>query len=82
MAKSNSIIDALDMIDPASFHGLIDDLLFASGLLKENLKHIMIDPTGWNPSKMRTIQSQPDSRLVFEKGCIFEYSTGEIGSES
>ena len=79
MAKPELVIKALKSIDAASFHGLVDDLGFTGGLFMKNLnlKHILIDPTGWNPSKMRTIPSPTDSRLVFQEGFVFEYSTRE-----
>lgn len=79
MSKIDSIIQALENIDAASLHGILDDLFFAGALLQENLdiKHKLIDPAGWNPSKRCTISSPTDSQLVFQEGVVFEYSRRE-----
>ena len=73
-AKINTIIKSLENIDPASLHGLCDDLISAGALIPE-LKNKPIDSTGWNPSKHHTIRSAPDSIIKLEEGlCVFEYS--------
>ena len=75
--KINAIIKSLENIDPASLHGLCDDLISAGALIPE-LKNKPIDPTGWNPSKHHTVPSAADSIIQLEKGlCVLEYSREE-----
>ena len=76
-AKIDTIIKSLENIDPASLHGLCDDLISAGALIPA-LKNKPIDPTGWNPSKHHTIPSAADSIIQLEKGlCVLEYSREE-----
>ena len=75
--KIDSIIKALENIDPASLHGLCDDLVYAGALIPE-LKGKSIHPKGWNPAKHHTIRSPEDSTIELEEGlCVFEYSRAE-----
>ena len=75
--KIASIIKALENIDPASLHGLCDDLVYAGALIPE-LKGKSIHPKGWNPAKHHTIRSPEDSTIELEEGlCVFEYSRAE-----
>ena len=75
--KIDSIIKALENIDPASLHGLCDDLVYAGALISE-LKGKSIHPKGWNPAKHHTIRSPEDSSIELEEGlCVFEYSRAE-----
>lgn len=76
-AKINTIIKSLENIDPASLHGLCDDLISAGALIPD-LKNKPINPTGWNPSKHHTIPSPADSIVELEEGlCVLEYSRSE-----
>ena len=75
--KINAIIKSLENIDPASLHGLCDDLIYA-GALMPDLKNKRINPTGWNPSKHHTIPSPADGIIELEEGlCVLEYSRAE-----
>ena len=64
--KINAIIKSLENIDPASLHGLCDDLIYA-GALMPDLKNKRINPTGWNPSKHHTIPSPADGIIELEE---------------
>ena len=75
--KIGSIIKALENVDPASLHGLCDDLVYAGALIPE-LKGKSILPKGWNPAKHHTIRSPEDSTIELEEGlCVLEYSRAE-----
>ncbi len=75
--KLNSIIKALENIDPESLHGLCDDLVYAGALIPD-LKHNAADSAGWNPSKHHTISSPADNIIELESGlCVLEYSREE-----
>ena len=75
--KLNSIIKALENIDPTSLHGLCDDLVYAGALIPD-LEHNAPDSAGWNPAKHHTISSPADNAIELEGGlCVLEYSREE-----
>ena len=75
--KLDSIIKALENINPASLHGLCDGLIYAGALIPD-LKHKPIRSKGWNPAKHHTIPSPADSIIELEESlCVFEYSREE-----
>ena len=72
--KLNSILKALETIDPTSFEHLCSELIYVGALIPD-LKQQLIRSTGLNVAENHTVRSPQDGVIRLEEGlCVFEYS--------